>query len=34
VCVLQDQSLIGISSAENPRVQHIEGCIHFKVWSV
>jgi hypothetical protein len=34
VCVLQDQSLIGISSAEDLRVRHTKYCIRFEVWSV
>jgi hypothetical protein len=34
VCVLQDQSSIGISSAEDQRVRHTEDCIHFEVWHV
>jgi hypothetical protein len=34
VCVLQDQSSTGISSAEVPRVRHAEDCIYFEVWSV
>jgi hypothetical protein len=34
VCVLQDRSSIGISSAKDPRVRHTKDCIHFKVWSV
>jgi hypothetical protein len=34
VCVLKDRSSIEISSIEDSRVLHIEGCIHFEVWSV
>jgi hypothetical protein len=34
VCVLKDQSSIGISLVEDSRVQHTKDCICFEVWSV
>jgi hypothetical protein len=34
VCVLQDRSLIRVSSPEDSRVRHTEDCIHFEVWSI
>jgi hypothetical protein len=34
MCVLKDQSSIGISSVEDSRVRHTKNCIHFEVLSV